>query len=473
MTKRLNRLVMRLLLVALCLGLAQVDRAALAQTPAANAMPDEQTHQALPFAEAFNWTLPDHDQKQALGTVTCASSTCHGSIEPWHGSKVLQNEYVTWSRLDKHARALEVLGNERSRQIAQKLGIGDPTQAKICLDCHTDNRPAAVRGARFSTSDGVGCEGCHGASEDYISTHVAPGATHEDNLRHGMYPVEDPVARARLCLSCHFGNQDKLVTHRIMGAGHPRLSFEMETFSMIEPAHFRLRSDDAHHDLMWDGVRIWAVGQAIAVSQTMKIMLDPVRGHDGAFPELVLFDCHACHHPMSDLRWKPRVALGTSLSPGVPRLNDANILMTVALARQVDAPLGERMRASAHNLEAALAGQGDIRAAAQVVDSTAQEVAARVARSTFDRAMLRGLTLSLIDEGLAGHYQDYAAAEQSVMAISSLVDFSNREGWLSNASEVNAELSGIDTLLSNDEHYPQDQFQQRLKTLRGTLAQSN
>jgi hypothetical protein len=59
------------------------------------------------------------------------------------------------------------------------------------------------------------------------------------------------------------------------------------------------------------------------------------------------------------------------------------------------------------------------------------------------------------------------------MAISSLVDFSNREGWLSNASEVNAELSGIDTLLSNDEHYPQDQFQQRLKTLRGTLAQSN
>ena len=469
MTERLYRRLARLVLPMLLLGL--LPGLAAAQEPSSlTVVPLMTLHQPLPFSEAINWPLPDHDSRQALGTVTCASSTCHGSIDPWRNSNVLQNEYVTWSRLDKHARALEVLSNPRSREIAQKLGIGDPTQAKICLDCHTDNRPAAERGPRFSINDGVGCEACHGASEDYVASHVAPNATHQQNLQNGMFPVDDPVARAKLCLSCHFGNQDKLVTHRIMGAGHPRLSFEMETFSMIEPAHFRLRSDDAKHALLWDGVKVWAIGQAIAVSQTMKILMDPVRGHDGAFPELVLFDCQACHHPMADRRWQPRTALGRTLSPGVPRLNDANILMTVALARQVDATLGERMRAAAQNLELALTGQGDVRSSAQAVDSTAQEVAEKVARLYFDRVMLHNLTLSLIDEGLAGHYQDYAAAEQATMAISSLVDFSNREGWLPRASEINGQLSGIDSLLSNEEHYPQDQFQTRLKALRSTLA---
>jgi hypothetical protein len=461
MTERLYRRLVRLVMCVL-LGLMPGLSGAQVQS-SSDMVPLMTLHQPLPFSQAINWPLPDHDTRQALGTVTCASSTCHGSIDPWRNSNVLQNEYVTWSRLD-------VLSNARSREIGQKLGIGDPTQAKICLDCHTDNRPAAERGPRFSINDGVGCEACHGASEDYVASHVAPNATHQQNLENGMFPVEDPVARAKLCLSCHFGNQDKLVTHRIMGAGHPRLSFEMETFSMIEPAHFRLRSDDAKHALLWDGVKVWAIGQAIATSQTMKILLDPVRGHDGAFPELVLFDCQACHHPMADRRWQPRTALGHTLSPGVPRLNDANILMTVALAHQLDPALGERMRSAAQNLELALTGQGDVRSSAQAVDGVAQEVAEKVSRVYFDRAMLQGLTLSLIDEGLAGHYQDYAAAEQATMAISSLVDFSNREGWLSHAAEINGQLSGIDSLLANEEHYPQDQFQTRLRTLRSTLA---
>ena len=468
MNLRLRRIALGLAAVLLWSGTSVIASAQGTPQMRSGAMPMD--HPPLPFSEANSWPLPDHDTNKALGTVTCASSTCHGSIDPWQGSSVLQNEYITWSRLDKHARALEVLGNQRSVEIGRKLGIGDPTKAKICLDCHTDNRPEADRGPRFTINDGVGCEGCHGASEAYIASHTAPGATHQDNLAHGMYPVEDAVARARLCLSCHFGNQDKLVTHRIMGAGHPRISFEMETFSMIEPAHFKLRSDDQRHALLFDGVRIWAVGQAIAVSQTMKIMMDPVRGHDGAFPELVLFDCHACHHPMSDRRWKPRTALGAALSPGIPRLNDANILMTVALAHQIDPALGERVRSAAHTLEAALAGQGDVRAAAQAMDTQALAVAQRVSQMTVDRAMLNGLTLSLIDEGLAGHYQDYSAAEQAILAISSLVDFSNREGWLPRAAEVNTELGGIDTLLSNDEVYPQDQFQNRLKALRATLA---
>ena len=46
-------------------------------------------------------------------------------------------------------------------------------------------------------------------------------------------------------------------------------------------------------------MKVWAIGQALAVAEMMKMLADPERGRDGLFPELVLFDCHACHHPMS------------------------------------------------------------------------------------------------------------------------------------------------------------------------------
>ena len=92
-----------------------------------------------------------------------------------------------------------------------------------------------------------------------------------------------------------------------MGAGHPRMSFELDTFTTVEPAHFKPDSDWEKRKRVWDGVQVWAIGQAMAVSEMMAVLADPKRSHDGLFPELVLFDCHACHHPMSDKRWSPRV----------------------------------------------------------------------------------------------------------------------------------------------------------------------
>ena len=61
--------------------------------------------------------LPYQSPHQTQGTVSCASSLCHGAIETWKDSTVLQNEYVTWSRSDKHARSYAVLLNERSKEI--------------------------------------------------------------------------------------------------------------------------------------------------------------------------------------------------------------------------------------------------------------------------------------------------------------------------------------------------------------------
>src|SRR5690606_37170209 len=164
---------------------------------------------------------------------------------PWKDSNVLQNEFVTWSRVDKHhTRAYAVLRNERSQRIARNLGLKEPAhEARLCLDCHAHHPPPAQRGERFRVEDGVSCEGCHGPAEGWIKSHVAPGATHADNVARGLYPTDEPVAQAELCLSCHFGNRDKCVTHRMMGAGHPRMSFEPDTFAQTQPPHFVADAD--------------------------------------------------------------------------------------------------------------------------------------------------------------------------------------------------------------------------------------
>ena len=72
--------------------------------------------------------LPSQSRDSSVGVVNCASSLCHGSITPWKESGVLRNEYVTWSRLDKHALAYGVLLGERSKRIAANFGLRVPAQ---------------------------------------------------------------------------------------------------------------------------------------------------------------------------------------------------------------------------------------------------------------------------------------------------------------------------------------------------------
>ena len=193
------------------------------------------------------------------------------------------------------------------------------TNAKICLDCHTDNVPEDRRGEKFQLSDGVGCEACHGGSQNWIGVHtvVDDAGGHARNVAAGLFPTGDPKDRARLCLSCHFGDESKFVDHRIMGAGHPRLSFELDTFTQIEPAHFDVDDDYRTRKDVADAVQTWAIGQGMALSQTLGAVLDPKRNHDGIFPEPVLFDCHACHQPMSaaDLAAAPEPGPGAGHRP--------------------------------------------------------------------------------------------------------------------------------------------------------------
>ena len=414
--------------------------------------------------------LPDKSPDKSLGVVSCASSLCHGSIASWNGSPIAQNEYVVWSRLDKHAGAYKLLLGEKSRKIAANLALPQPAhQSRVCLDCHSHN-PVAAAAPTHSVADGVGCEACHGAASRWIASHTEPGATHRANLANGLYPSDQPLARARLCLSCHFGTADKYVTHRMMAAGHPRMSFELGTFTSLQPAHFKADADYVRRKGVVEGAGVWAVGQALAVSSQLDMLLDPKRRRDGAFPELTLFDCHACHHPMADARWKPRNTFGKSIGPGLVRLNGSSMQMLSLILRLTDPALGERFIQAAGQLNQAVAGSGDVTQRALALKALADEAARKIAGSGLTDDQLRAMALALVDEGLAGAYADYAAAEQAVMALGNVVNVLHRTGRLNATLALNKGLAALRASLLHDEAYKPAEFQARLREFRPLVA---
>lgn len=414
--------------------------------------------------------LPYESDEAHLGVASCSGSTCHGSTIP-RESNVEQNEYLVWSDdeyPDKHAGAYDVLFNDTSVRIANNLGLDAAHEARICLDCHTDFVPPERRGETYSVEEGVGCEACHGGGDRYLEPHDEPDTTHARNLELGLFPTEDPRDRARLCLSCHFGNEDKYVTHRIMGAGHPRLTFELDTFTADQPAHFYVDDDYARRKRVWTGVQTWAIGQALAARHFANAVLEG--GDTGLFPELTLFDCHSCHHSMDDLRWRPRESVG--LGPGALRFNDANLLMTYQITRVVAPDRAKAMHNAIRGLhQAARDNRGAVAAACRSLIDMLDGIQATLAEHSFSSDDMYGLIDGLIDYALNGEYRDYAAAEQTFMAISSILVTLETTGEIDTqrGDTLFAALDEVLKTLEDDEQFRPAGFQDALKSFRQVL----
>jgi hypothetical protein len=208
-------------------------------------------------------------------SLPAPGSTCHGRSEPT-GKVVRQDELMIWqdesSPAGAHSRAYRVLQYPRSQAIARRLGIGEATSAPMCLGCHATPASATTRGARFQTTDGVGCESCHGPASGWLASHYAVGASHAQNVSRGLVPLADPQARAAKCLDCHFGSaaDGQFVNHRIMAAGHPRIAFELDLFTTLQQ-HHNEDGDYAQRKGRSNGVQQWAIGQAMALERSLAL----------------------------------------------------------------------------------------------------------------------------------------------------------------------------------------------------------
>jgi hypothetical protein len=401
-----------------------------------------------------------------MGVASCASSVCHGASQRFENSRIWQNEFAIWQESDPHSGAYRTLLNAESQAMARKLGIGPAHEARICLDCHADNVPPALRGERFQLSDGVGCEACHGGSERWLSSHAEPNVPHADNIALGMYPTADPVKRAELCLSCHMGSTDRMITHRIMGAGHPRLAFELDTFTWMNP-HYEVDDDYVARKGEVNGIRDWGVGQGVAAANLLDILIDERHGSDGLFPELVLFDCHACHRPMSGNRWTPRP--GTGLAPGVVRLNDANLVMFRHVLSVIDDGARQRVLEQTRALHAATTrDRASTVAAARTLRSSLASLLPRVAEYPFGGDTLGRLLDSIVADGDRGEYADFAGAEQAAMAVSSLLAAFESLAAIDEAQVVRLQgkLDVLYTTLDNEDSYSMQRFMGALREVR-------
>jgi len=373
----------------------------------------------LPAAGAESEPMAQHPRH--LGVASCASSLCHGSAKPTSAYAVQQNEYVVWSHFDLHARAYRVLLDERAAAIARRLGLPPAYEAKVCLDCHTDNVERAARGPRFQLSDGIGCERCHGAAEQWIASHDdAPKVTHADNLAHGLTALEQPRVRAEVCLDCHVGNNAQLATHRMLAAGHPRLAFELDTFTELWRTsggreHYRVDDDYRARKGAATATETWSAGLTAQIERQLELIRGPKFSTGSVFPELALFNCYSCHRSMRLKRWQDK---GGEFAPGALRFDDGSLRMFEALvaARQPSALDALRDRVRSWQL-AATSDRPAVVSESEALARLVREFDKQATVGAWSPSEKRSALDYLVKGASRGSYPDYASAEQCAMSI--------------------------------------------------------
>jgi hypothetical protein len=241
------------------------------------------------------------------------------------------------------------------------------------------------------------------------------------------------------------------------------LSFELDTFLALEPAHYRI--DDAYRRRKptYTKTQLWCRGQLLATQAQLTTLQGPMMNSERTFPELALFNCTSCHDSsMHRLEWKSR-QLTAGTDPGTVPINDANLRMSWVIARTVSGHDGDTVLGLAQALQKAAAGdRQQIAGASAQLHAALANVLSRVdGEGAAPRA--RALLDNVIQAGIDGEYRDYLGAEQAVMAIDVLLIDANLAG------KYTARRDELYRLLQSDETYRSAAFIAALRALREDL----
>ena len=131
----------------------------------------------------FVSTVGAADEHKFIGAKKC--KMCH------------KDQFATWSS-KAHSKAFATLGSDESKKIAAEKGIEDAQKDPGCLSCHATAAgvDAKLLGKGFSMEEGVGCEACHGAGNDYKSGKVMKD--HAASVAAGLVEINE-----KTCTVCH------------------------------------------------------------------------------------------------------------------------------------------------------------------------------------------------------------------------------------------------------------------------------
>jgi hypothetical protein len=204
--------------------------------------------------------------------------------------------------------------------------------------------------------DGVGCESCHGAAENWLALHttdrwkrISPA---DKQKNHGFTYTKNLVRRIEVCAGCHVGQDDENgfpvrdVNHDLIAAGHPRLYFEFAAYQENQPTHWRTDKPAVEADADFPA-RAWALGQLVSAKTALDLLVSrsahaPVKSPPGLppalpdrkpqspWPEFAEYGCFSCHHGLADEPWRGnRATIG--VSPGAPAWGSWSYPLTSAL----------------------------------------------------------------------------------------------------------------------------------------------
>jgi len=414
-----------------------------------------------------------------IGPGSCAATSCHGSVRPVAGSRVLQNEYSTWILQDKHSKAYQALTGEVGERMARILKLGAKAEeAPKCLACHALYTTAEQRGRAFEIAEGVSCESCHGPASAWLGPHTTREWAHEKSVALGMRDTRGVISRTGLCLECHLGTREKFVDHEMIAAGHPDLYFELDSFSAVMPRHWKVPRESAPgepvDDAAWSGVRDWAAGQAAQLSASMNRLVWRARNErtdkKDVWPEYAELSCFACHHALGPAKDSWRQEHGyEGRRPGDPAWNASRYAVFRYFAAQVDAgaaqELEKQMQAVSTEMSRLNPDRNGAASAAAAAGTAAQRMAERLAGLAYDRAITLRALQGISENAEAIALADERAAEQAAMAADALYIAYSRDTKPANDAEIRAAINGLFQQLENPSAYNADVFAAALRRI--------
>lgn len=435
------------------------------------------------FATAGSPATDTNEPVKYLGPGSCSATSCHGSVKPVVGSRILQNEYSTWILQDKHSRAYQALTGDIGERMALILKLdAKAEESPKCLACHALFTTPEQRGRPFEIAEGVSCESCHGPASAWLGPHTTRDWPHEKSVALGMRDTRDVIHRGELCLECHLGTKEKFVDHEMIAAGHPDLYFELDSFSAVMPRHWKVPRESAPgkpvEDPAWAGVRDWATGQAVQLRASMERLAWRAKGERAdkkdVWPEYAELSCFACHHSLGPAKDSWRQEHGyEGRRPGDPPWNASRYVVFRHFAKQIDSASAQELDKQLLTVSTEMSKLNPDRtvvaSAALAAVPLAQRIAERLATMQYDQAITLRMLQRITDDAENIAISDERAAEQAAMAMDSLYIAYSKDAKPANDAEIRAAINALFQQLENPSAYNADQFASALRRLRPLL----
>lgn len=114
-----------------------------------------------------------------------------------HKKEGIGNQYESWLE-SSHAKALETLATDKAVEWASEAGVDDPQNDEKCVKCHVTAYGVSedLLGRKFTRSEGVQCEACHGPGKDYRKKKIMVDLEVAESK--GLIPQSEEI-----CVACH------------------------------------------------------------------------------------------------------------------------------------------------------------------------------------------------------------------------------------------------------------------------------